>query len=72
MKELANVVGEGVLAVLALALLVGGACAVYFFRGRKVGEVGAKAAADLMKVKEAEKNGDGGALRKEILERLKK
>ena len=61
-----------VLAILALAVLVGGACAVYFFRGRKVGEVSAKAQADFLKIKEAEKRGDGAAIKKEILERLKK
>lgn len=62
---------NAVYALLGISVLVGVACLVYFLRGKKVGTIDAKAAVDLLRIKEAEKNGDGAALKKEILDRLK-
>ena len=72
MLDMLKEAGSIVLAVLALMVLVAGAAAVYFRRGRKVAEISSKATADLIKIKEAEKRGDGATIKKEILERVKK
>lgn len=71
MLDMVKEAGAIVLAILALMVLVAGASAVYFFRGKKVERLGTQEKDAKMRVKEAEKRGDGAAIKEEILKRVK-
>lgn len=71
MLEMLKEAGSIVLAILALMVLVAGASAVYFFRGKKVERLGAEEKDAKMRIKQAEERGDGAAIKEEILKRVK-
>lgn len=63
--------GAIVLAMLALMVLVAGTVAIYLSRGRKLEKISAEEKEALALLKEAEKRGDGAAIKAEILKRVK-
>lgn len=70
--EMLKDAGSIILAILALMVLVAGTVAVYLFRGRKVERISAEEKEAIAMLKEAEKRGDGAAIKEEILKRVRK